>query len=118
MHEFIRNSFFNGTGTMDNPLVTVSGPSNVNVTARFTAGGSRTYTLVLDLMDDENALEDVESLILRLENPSDDRSMIGGVSTVMITDEDGWVDRYILDSRFSPRVCFSFQLLPFPFQAW
>ncbi len=89
MLEFIINCFLYGSGTMDNPLVTVSGPSNVNVTAGFTVGGSRTYTLVLDLMDDENALEDVESLTLHLENPSDARSMFGSESTVMITDEDG-----------------------------
>ena len=74
---------------MDSPFVTMSGPGTVNQVAQFVAGGSRVYTYTFDLQNDENALEDVETLMLRLENPSDPRAVFSSQSVVMVTDEDG-----------------------------
>ena len=78
---------FEITGAMDSPYITASGPENVNETATFTVGGSTSFTLTFNLQDDENALEDLEVLMLRLVDPGP--AFPGPDARVLISDDDG-----------------------------
>ena len=48
-----------------------------------------TYSLPLTLRDDENALEDIESFVLRLESPQPANVDTSSTTTVNIVDDDG-----------------------------
>ena len=54
-------------GPADSPFITESGPQ-INRTVQFTGGDPLTYSLLLMLKDDQNAIEDIESFVLRLES--------------------------------------------------
>lgn len=74
---------------MDSALVSASAP-DVNMTVVFTAGGSTSYTLSLDLLDDENALEDTETAILSFSNPDPASFLTTGPDAhLLIFDDDG-----------------------------